>query len=342
MLPYILVFPLILFLSEIKYKDNYPFRFFSVWILIFFIGLRYNVGVDYPAYEMAFNKYSETTVAGYTYEPGYMLLMKVVKLLTDEFYFLTLLVAIIQILFLYKGLKYFKYYTFALFFFLMMIDGYAFIVNGMRQAIAMCIFFYSLKYIQEQKLVIYIVFLLLASCFHYSAIILFPLYYILRIRINSHWYILSFLVAFLLSQTGVLSALFLKILEQTPYAIYLYSDFLDTTGINSGMVFNGVNILGGLILLIFPSLLKSKPNYLIYMNLFFLFLLSRNLFSSVRIFMRIIPYLAVSILFVYPIALNFLRNTYSRLIFKSLFILFYIISFAACMLASEQPYKIVI
>src|SRR5690606_11238153 len=66
---------------------------------------------------------------------------------------------------------------------------YLILMNGMRQTIAGCIFIYSIKYIQERKLLPYIICILLATTIHKSAIILVVIYFIPQLNYFKYRYV---------------------------------------------------------------------------------------------------------------------------------------------------------
>jgi len=56
--------------------------------------------------------------------------------------------------------------------------------NGVRQAIAMSIFIYASRFIQERKPIKYVIWIIIASGFHTIALVYFPIYFINRFKIN--------------------------------------------------------------------------------------------------------------------------------------------------------------
>ena len=148
-------------------------------------GLRYGVGIDYFNYEgiyeylYHYDSLSEA-IEDSKLEDGFLAIMYLCSnVLKLPAYGLFTIIAFLQIYLLYRTFK----------------DegnvlGYIYIVliltstcvgsfmNIMRQEIAICLFFYSLKYIIDDKPIQYWIICIVAFYFHHSAIILFPLYFL--------------------------------------------------------------------------------------------------------------------------------------------------------------------
>ena len=147
-------------------------------------GLRYDVGIDYDnyveAYELTEGCDSILKIWDECrFEPGFTLLIFVCHWLQAPVWVLFSIVAFLQIFLLYKTFKdednilIYIYATLIFTGFCM----YSF-MNIIRHEIAFCFFLYSLKYIRDNKLIKYWLCCLLALCFHKSAFLLFPLYFI--------------------------------------------------------------------------------------------------------------------------------------------------------------------
>ena len=152
---------------------------FPILIFALIIGLRDNVGIDFPAYK-------DTYLFGYDIErmePGYVLLNNVLKFFQMPSWLLFSLVAFLQIFFI--SMFFVKipviYRWFPFFYFTTL---YAFFsVNGLRQSIAFSIIVFSIYSIYEKKLLKYLILVLFAASFHQSALLFLPFYFF----INNDW-----------------------------------------------------------------------------------------------------------------------------------------------------------
>ncbi len=80
--------------------------------------------------------------------------------------------------------------------------GYTFVLHDMIQircAVAAGIFLISIRYIQERRWVIYYLLIALAICFHYSAIVFLPLYFLPKKKMNRVFWITILALALLFS-----------------------------------------------------------------------------------------------------------------------------------------------
>ncbi len=111
-------------------------------------------------------------------EPGYLILNFVVGQFTDNFQILLVVNAIIGILFFYKAMEYErKHINLGLAVFLFSTILYFYYIGIMRLFLAASITAYALKYVIEKKTAKYIIWILIASMFHYSALFMLFLVY---------------------------------------------------------------------------------------------------------------------------------------------------------------------
>ncbi len=176
MIPYFVLILTFALLSETKFREGYPFRIVAVTILILFIGLRNEVGTDYNSYSEIFQTSAIVDADSEFTEPGWLLLNKFVGYFTDDFKGVALVHATLLVLLLHFSLKDFKYYTAAFVLFILLEHGYIFIVNGMRQGLAMAFFFYSWRFIKSRKALKYWICILLAASVHVSILFISPIY----------------------------------------------------------------------------------------------------------------------------------------------------------------------
>lgn len=148
-----------------------PILFFAI-----IMGMRYDVGYDYISYldnylyknytgkgEVLFNLFSDI---GWYFNLHYTV------------YFTA--IAFVQILFFFLAFKDERYLFPFLIFFLFTSGNYLFLMNVIRQALALCIWLYALKFIDLKKPYIYFFICVLLFMIHRSSVILFIFYPLLR------------------------------------------------------------------------------------------------------------------------------------------------------------------
>jgi hypothetical protein len=98
-------------------------------------------------------------------------------------------------------------------------------LSGIRQTLAICFFIFAVHYATQKKLLWYVLFVLLATGMHNSAIILLPVYFILNEkRLNKKRILIIFLSIAILIATPVFDLVVNKILEYMPVHYRQYYD----------------------------------------------------------------------------------------------------------------------
>lgn len=147
-------------------------------------GLRYAVGTDYRTYVSIYENLSmlnqkeflATNISGI--EIGYYWLIKFSAGLYNDPKTMFILASALTIGFFYMGLKRFNPAHKAQIYFLYLMTIFPLTLNAVRQGIAMSICFFAFSYISEKKFKHYAFWLIAASLFHLSSIVLLPLYFI--------------------------------------------------------------------------------------------------------------------------------------------------------------------
>ena len=178
--------------------------------LIFFVAfytiicaIRWNVGVDSISYAYGFMYGDSRTIDEINGEYLFAGLQNLSSELHLHFVFGMGLCAFLQIFFISKALKEYKYILITLPIVLFGSRYFLDLNNGVRQMIVASIFVYSSRYITERKLWIYIIWILIASTIHHSAFMLLPFYLIpnkLKMSNKRVIMLITFAVCFLAGQ----------------------------------------------------------------------------------------------------------------------------------------------
>lgn len=180
-------------MEGIRYKKTLYF-FFSLW-LILFIGLRaYDVGVDVPTYHQVFieevNKWeppSHLLLLGM--EPGYLFLNWLVKKGDFGFWLVLLVMAFLSIFFKMKAFTKLSPALFVSFSFYLAYNLFIFEMSGIRQLVAMSICLYAFTFAVQRRFTPFILWVLLAMPFHYSALIFIPAYWLIRCNLAGFFWV---------------------------------------------------------------------------------------------------------------------------------------------------------
>lgn len=166
--------------GELVQKRSF-WSFEIVFMLLFFalmFGMRYDVGADHLGY--LFSYIEGIVCEDLKMEPLFRWISKICYDLNIHPIIYFAIWAFIQITFFLLAFKNERYLFPLLITFLFFNSSYMFWMNGIRQALAMCIWLYSITFIVEKKFWHYIIWGIIAFLFHRSALILFVFYPLLR------------------------------------------------------------------------------------------------------------------------------------------------------------------
>ncbi len=194
------------------------------WLLV--LGLQYYVGTDYPTYYKYFDTGTDLGLYLRKREYAFYFVAQFVykSFLPAQAGFF--LISFIQILFLCKFCLYLKFDRPDIFIVIYFCCATCFYnqMNAIRQYTAMAIFLYASVFIYERKLKKYIIYILFASMFHFSAIILLMLYpfsFLFNLK-SSKWYKLFLILSLFLMYKGMDNFITFFV-SKSSYAAYLDS-----------------------------------------------------------------------------------------------------------------------
>ncbi len=160
------------------------------------IGLRgRHVGVDTHTYYDHFYTYGQW---GCNFiEPGFDWLNRMIYAWGGNANIFFLANAFITCFFFYLALNRLKGAKYSIAALCIYLLSYSFLVNGIRQGIAISIFIYAYQFIEKKKILIYCLLILLASRFHASSLILLPLYFLNYLSLSNKAVILIYMASFI-------------------------------------------------------------------------------------------------------------------------------------------------
>lgn len=151
-------------------------------------AIRYSTGIDYsytyaPGYEQVLQN-PDISLFGHHYEPGYMLLQKIVAFFSSNYQMIFVVTSLLIIgLFCICYAKYSSNVYLSVMLFLLLSEYYC-TMNFIRQSIAGIIALFALEFLKKKKFLPYLMIILVASTFHKSALILIPFFFINLIPLN--------------------------------------------------------------------------------------------------------------------------------------------------------------
>lgn len=292
-----------IFLAWCGTKLQVPFaKQVLILLLILILGLRHDVGKDYPTYELIYN--APNSAQANAVEPIWHLINYILRYLGFQargFFFLT---SVIIMVCFYKGIKKMSSH-FCVSITLFILTGFYFeAANIVRQYVAIALLFYAFPYMLEGKTRKYMVWILFAALFHTSVLIIFPLILLSRFRYPPILLLAALAVSFLFGNS-ILNILINHVMPSlSAFNLYQYGIDDFDAGVSSGVLKLFYNMLVAAILL--PYTYKHPQNYphfhvvlnmviigMILYNTFYLFQPARRLFFYFFTYLIIlIPYCA--------------------------------------------------
>lgn len=299
----------------------------SVITLIFIGGFRYFVGVDYEAYKIMYE--SENDASNYLYyiEPAWSILYTMIHSIKGTYVLWFLITNAITVTLMVYGMRNQSPFLFLSLIFYVSSSLYTESFNAVRQFLAMAIVFAGIPLIFRKKELIFLLLIILAMCFHYSAGIAL-LFFPLRKRYNFTLMIaiLIFTAIFgdrimnnyLIPVTESFGAFFSTVINsKRDYS--LDATALDTM-INSGVKKVMYNTQA-LIMLYFAK--KWNDKRIFYLNSFFLSVIIYNIFRGFMEYLRFSQYFLMSGLILYPMAVEKVKGNKE----KWVLLMFFVIAF---------------
>ncbi|WP_242134059.1 EpsG family protein [Aestuariivivens marinum] len=277
-------------------KNNVYWRwplFIAFFSIIFIVGFRYDVGVDYMGYYRDFYglgwaHHWEGKIS--RYEFGYEAILRTLIYFNFKVWTLFTIIAVFIWYFFIQSFKIFPFLLkWGLFF--AFTTGFFFAsMNGMRQTIALAIFMYTIKYIEKESLTKYVVYIILASSFHTSILLVLPFYFFInKISFTNQRWLIIYIITYIVGNKLDIKDVILFGLDLFPKYQHYTDRFLEdfSNPISGGFGNFYLFFVGFVIILLSKDLIKKAPKLKIYYNLFFIGAIMFNFFWKYDILGRI-------------------------------------------------------
>lgn len=296
----------------------------SELILILVAAFRYDVGQDYMyTYVPYFNGVLWGS-PNENIEFGFFLLNKLVQLFTQDYAGIFILCSVIFFHYVYKAIREQSPMPTLSIFLLVSTTYYFIFLNAMRQMLVVAIFFYCIKFIKTRNLKKFLIYMLIASTIHTSALILIPLYFLYGLKLRPLKAIIITVVA--LGIKPLITKLVLTILNFTKYSYYIDSRF-DTN--EMGYIVLAINICIILFALIYYKKSRNSEdekelkNYSFYCILQLISTIIAWYNNAIPLLNRVRWGTGISIIILIPLILKREKNTKLRLLYLFLIVLLY-------------------
>ncbi len=328
--------------KRVQNKD-YPkvikvlWAFLIMFPVIIIQGFRFNVGTDYYAYSVLYKEIvkgpNNYYFLSYLKEPLYLLENYIAFWLFGSSKALYFINAIIEGCFLFLFFDYYKNkinmsmaYTCCYFI------VYPHFFNAERQGVAVVIVWFAIRYIAEKKFIKYLILILLASCFHNTALICLPLYFLnslKKILRNRKWWIPIIIIVVFFIWQGRNIFLFIS-----NYIGFLnnYGGFLLTSADEISFAFVLPFLFVLPCFLFYRNLLKNEKYNNIYLYLYFTDIILLCLSAIFAFGNRMLMYTDISIILLIAFTCKSFFSKKNKITFTLLFSIlattyFYIVYF---------------
>ncbi len=212
-------------------------------ILIFAIvaGARYHTGYDHAMYLDQYLHLQKTgDFSRHNFEYGFEFISRLFALCNIHYFFYFAFWALLQIGFIYYGLRNHKHLLCWVGLGIMCGSYFLGWMNSVRQSVVVCLFVPIIPFIRDRKFLIYFLVVILAAFIHKSALLLLPLYLLAYCRIEEKVY--NRYVLFGVLAGGVILGIIVGAIH---WEKYLSNNILlDITGYSNYSNLNDPNVVG--------------------------------------------------------------------------------------------------
>ena len=313
-----------------EFKNGLKVSFLLIFI---FLALRFNFGNDYFSYLDLFNEFSSlenydfTNPFSFFYEPGWVILNFFFKDL--GFFSMNIILAMVSSVIYYRFIvKYVQrnLYWLAVFIYVFTPTFLLLQSTAMRQSVGLMIFIISIDYLIKKRFLPYLILILFASIFHYSAfflIFLYPIIYLnSRIQIYSGSILISlYFLLFVFSKN--LAPLFKDLLININDK---YSAYTEQGSVNSGLGFVYFTFL--LFIIVFNDKRHNEEIGLISkISILSFFIIPFGLIIEMS--GRFAMYLSPTVVVVYPNLVKNFKQRYEKILLVTILIVFTMYQFVS-------------
>lgn len=198
--------------------------------------IRYDVGPDYSVYLEMFKNYRCHIIDSDAKEYSLYLINRMFFFLERGYIGVIGVFFTVSLAILYRITNK-SHLHYSVFFFMVLPVGYFTFDDQIRQVLAIVIFMYSVRFIERKNLRKYLICIGLATFFHYSAIVLFPIYYLARINFSTRTSIIIIISFSFLFVSGTSQHIIKEIYQNMPfYSEYANKkQYLGIASLNTGL-----------------------------------------------------------------------------------------------------------
>jgi len=242
--------------------------------------------------------------------------------------------ALISYYFILKSSNNFAYLLPLIIYFTFTGSYFFFSHSAVRQSISIAIFLYSIQFIYMHNFKKYFFWILIATGFHFSAIVLLPIYFFEKIKYNRTIAFIVFIIVSIPFIEYLLYDVVFKFINFiTNNLLSIYEHYINTHRIDISDAHYGIGMFIydiSRLWLIFMSkkVIKLQPQLKIYFILAILDIILIKLFWNIELIARISQYFQVCFYFALASVIYYSTSKYEKLISYGIVLLYFIVYIA--------------
>jgi hypothetical protein len=291
---------------------------------LLFLGFRGYVYTDFINYKPFFDMldgfaYLPEILLLKGWEPGFVVYSTLCKIIIPNYFAWNIISTLIDLFLLYKVLeRYSNNHLFSLIVFFI-IGSTALEFNVLRNAKAIFLFLYALRYIEERKMWKYFAVLSFACLFHISSILYFPLYFILHKKwpLWIQWcvYLGGALITFL--HIGIVSDIITHIsFREGSRAEHLTSHLENNVAYSSlfGNIERFFTML--IVILLYSKLAKNSIRNYMFLNMYILLYTAFSVCSESAVMVQRFQYMFIASFWIlYPLLFEYAKRYKNQIVY---------------------------
>lgn len=303
-LPYVAMVSILFLLKAYGRKSFKLALYFTVGVLLLFIGLRGHIYTDYTNYYPFFQELppiwdlSLTGLYNEEFESGFIIYTSLIKTIVPNYFFWVFINCLIDLSVLYWFFKRYSANPILSFILFACILGVVIEGNLYRNSKSMMLFLLSIPYLHDRKFCLYIFINFIGSFFHISSLLYIPLYFVLdrRFSVKVLWVLFALVNTLFLLKIGIAEVVFHQIsvwfgIDRIVSKILAYTASAENYGLTFGYIERTFAFI--LFLVFYDRLQIQNSINRIFCNCFFIYYLLFYLFTDIAVITERIPLLFV-------------------------------------------------
>ena len=277
-------------------KNRIP-KYYILFFLLLFICCGYMTGTDWRNYEESYNTARFDTLLDERFELGYGVLQTICHELSIDFWTFHIIIKAIVFYLLSRMISFLEVNLLMFWaFFLPEMGFFLFKDCPFRNLIALGFFCLAFPALLERRAKAFFYITVVAVLFHYSALILVPIYFLVKYPLKNKYYIILFILSNILAYKVdyILGTIFASLFDLSDFlrerlVVYVLDDKFHANTINIGTIYRALFFV---LFLCFRTKFESEMKYgklLFALSMFFFivypFTISIKIFSRFNIYM---------------------------------------------------------